>query len=99
LLDQLVRLAPWPVDWLDPAPAIARRVMDLIGPAAPNMSNGTARAIFTSGREPPPTLAAALAQFGIVQTAVGVGVGELSAGWEQQKRPPRDNSTPRFGAK
>src|SRR5262252_6338403 len=31
LLDRLVRLAPWPVDWVDPAPAIARRVMDLIG--------------------------------------------------------------------
>ena len=26
LLDRLVRLAPWPVDWIDPAPAIARRV-------------------------------------------------------------------------
>jgi len=99
LLDQLVRLAPWPVDWLDPAPAIARRVTDLIGPAAPDMSSGTARAIFTSGREPPPTLAAALAQFGIGQTAVGVGLGELSTGWEQQKRPPQDNSAPRFGAK
>ena len=26
LLDRLKRLAPWPVDWIDPAPAIARRV-------------------------------------------------------------------------
>jgi glutamate racemase len=26
LLDRLVALAPWPVDWFDPAPAIARRV-------------------------------------------------------------------------
>ena len=26
LLDRLIRLAPWPVDWIDPAPAIARRV-------------------------------------------------------------------------
>ena len=32
LLDRLVRLAPWPVDWIDPAPAIARRVADLLGP-------------------------------------------------------------------
>src|SRR3954452_7837325 len=31
LLDRLTRLAPWPVDWIDPAPAIARRVVDLIG--------------------------------------------------------------------
>src|SRR5262249_34996410 len=27
LLDRLVRLAPWPVAWIDPAPAIARRVI------------------------------------------------------------------------
>ena len=33
LMDRLVRLAPWPVDWIDPAPAIARRVADLLGPA------------------------------------------------------------------
>ena len=31
LLDRLTRLAPWPVDWIDPAPAIARRVSDLLG--------------------------------------------------------------------
>src|SRR5262245_23168203 len=29
LLERLTRLAPWPVDWIDPAPAIARRVVDL----------------------------------------------------------------------
>ena len=34
LLDRLERLAPWPVDWIDPAPAIARRTSDLLGPAA-----------------------------------------------------------------
>ena len=30
-------VAPWPVDWIDPAPAIARRVADLLHerPAAP----------------------------------------------------------------
>src|SRR5476651_2810439 len=32
LMDRFVRLAPWPVDWIDPAPAIARRVVDLLGP-------------------------------------------------------------------
>ena len=31
LMHRLVALAPWPVDWIDPAPAIARRVVDLIG--------------------------------------------------------------------
>ena len=33
LLERLERLAPWPVTFLDPAPAIARRVVDLLGPA------------------------------------------------------------------
>jgi glutamate racemase len=70
LLERLAQLAPWPVDWVDPAPAIARRVVDLVGPAAANAVSGTARAVFTSGLEPPPALAAALARFGIGRTAV-----------------------------
>ena len=45
------RLAPWPVDWLDPAEAIARRVLDIL-PIA--MEDGHPdepdRAEFTSGR-------------------------------------------------
>src|SRR5205807_8791998 len=51
LMDRLVRLAPWPVDWIDPAPAIARRVVDLIGPAR-GLDNGphSIELIFTSGR-------------------------------------------------
>ncbi len=32
LLERLTGLAPWPVEWIDPAPAIARRVADLLGP-------------------------------------------------------------------
>jgi len=43
--------------------------MDLVGPAAKAVS-GTARAVFTSGLEPPPALAAALAQFGICRAAM-----------------------------
>jgi glutamate racemase len=31
LLDRLERVAPWPVTWIDPAPAIARRVVQLLG--------------------------------------------------------------------
>ena len=56
-------LAPWPVDWLDPAPAIARRVADLIGERPP-ATPARARIEFTSGRAPPPALAKALAGFG-----------------------------------
>jgi glutamate racemase len=72
LLDRLVLLAPWPVAWVDPAPAIARRVMDLVGPAPADAVSGTARAVFTSALEPPPVLAAALARFGIGQAAAFV---------------------------
>jgi glutamate racemase len=66
LLDRLVRLAPWPVDWVDPAPAIARRVTDLIGPPPAGAAHGNAQIIFTSGEAPPPALTATLAQFGLV---------------------------------
>ncbi|WP_127089486.1 glutamate racemase [Aquabacter cavernae] len=34
ILDHLKRLAPWPVTWVDPAPAIARRVASLLGPTS-----------------------------------------------------------------
>jgi len=61
VIDRLRRLAPWPVKFLDPAPAIARRVVDLLGPAPAPQHGGLTRAIFTSGRAPD----AALAGFGI----------------------------------
>lgn len=31
LLDVFQKLAPWPVNWIDPAPAIARRLTDVLG--------------------------------------------------------------------
>ncbi|MBO0752231.1 MAG: glutamate racemase [Bradyrhizobiaceae bacterium] len=66
LLDRLERLAPWPVEWVDPAPAIARRMTDLIGTPAADAQRGAARISFTSGKQPPPALTVALAQFGLV---------------------------------
>jgi glutamate racemase len=69
LLDRLNRLAPWPVSFLDPAPAIARRVTDLIGPPAGSVAPVPAKIAFTSGRAPSPTLIAALSGFGL--TAAG----------------------------
>ncbi|UPJ56348.1 glutamate racemase [Bradyrhizobium sp. 192] len=50
LLDRLKRLAPWPVDWIDPAPAIARRVSDLLGPPTDAIAQSGAEMIFTSNR-------------------------------------------------
>ncbi|MEC9342963.1 MAG: glutamate racemase [Pseudomonadota bacterium] len=43
------RLAPWPVDWLDPAEAIARRALSLVGEAPLAPDEGEDMAIFTSG--------------------------------------------------
>lgn len=69
LLDRLTRMAPWPVDWIDPALAIARRVVELLGSSLRGHPAGSARAIFTSGRSPSPALAAALARYGIQETS------------------------------
>ncbi len=53
-------LAPWPVRFLDPAPAIARRVVNLLGPATGMPESGSLTTIFTSGREAPAQLTAAM---------------------------------------
>jgi glutamate racemase len=68
LREDLMRLAPWPVDYIDPAPAIARRVDQLLGPPrSPRRSEGAplAPAIFTSGATPSPALERALRRFGL----------------------------------
>jgi glutamate racemase len=64
LLVRLVGLSPWPVKFIDPAPAIARRVVELTGPATGGKPL-PARFSFSSGRRPAPALAAALQRFGI----------------------------------
>ncbi len=64
LTERFKTVAPWPVDWLDPAPAIARRVADLIGARAQSPAPTPPQIEFTSGRAPSPALAAALARFG-----------------------------------
>jgi glutamate racemase len=61
LIERLRRLAPWPVNFIDPAPAIARRVTALLGPAPQDAGGGTAQAVFTSGKAP----RAVLTGFGI----------------------------------
>src|SRR6202011_4843636 len=48
LLERLAALAPWPVDWIDPAPAIARRVADLLGPGSGGAGPAGAGPVFTS---------------------------------------------------
>jgi glutamate racemase len=58
LADRLARLAPWPVKFIDPAPAIARRVVDLIGPARNGHAPRAPEVVFSSGRTPPPAVRA-----------------------------------------
>lgn len=64
LLERFRATAPWPVTWLDPAPAIARRVVDLMRARAAGDPPPPAQITFTSGRIPSPQLAAALARYG-----------------------------------
>jgi glutamate racemase len=57
--------APWPVEWLDPAPAIARRVADLLHDRPPAATPPPLPEIaFTSGQKPSPKRAATLAGYG-----------------------------------
>ena len=60
LLDRLKRLAPWPVQWLDPAPAIARRVIALVGEMRGPARIASVDFVFTSGRGPPDAVLAML---------------------------------------
>jgi len=72
LMEQFIRLAPWPVDFVDPAPAIARRVDALLGErGAPRGSNAVSPAIFTSGRPPSGELQKALRRHGLTATSAG----------------------------
>ena len=61
LMDRLVQLAPWRVAWIDPAPAIARRVTDLLNAPVGEAHHAGAEMIFTSGR--PNSLSKALMPF------------------------------------
>jgi glutamate racemase len=69
LLDRLERLAPWPVTWIDPAPAIARRTANVLAECGHTVGVGTVRSqgsiIFTSGKAPSPALLRALTNYGL----------------------------------
>ena len=64
LLDKLDALAPWPVIWLDPAPAIARRIANVLADQGHIVGVGAKRGSgiikFTSGHAPSPPLLALL---------------------------------------
>ncbi|MDP2409929.1 MAG: glutamate racemase [Pseudolabrys sp.] len=64
LIDRFRTTAPWPVHWLDPAPAIARRVGALLQDRPPVSNAPPPAIVFTSGQAPSPALAKALQAFG-----------------------------------
>ncbi len=69
IVDRLERLAPWPVNFVDPAPAIARRLDALIGVAGSTAPAGHEGAmIFTSGKAPSPSLQNTLLRYGLTFT-------------------------------
>jgi glutamate racemase len=69
LQDYFDRLASWPVEWIDPAPAIARRVDAVLfeksEPRPKSRNAGDGRALFTSGKRPPSSLEKALFKLGL----------------------------------
>ena len=70
LISHFERLAPWPVAFVDPAPAIARRVDSLVGAA--RLAGAAERpfaAFFTSGRPPSEALRKALRRLGLTATS------------------------------
>ncbi|WP_158810836.1 glutamate racemase [Beijerinckia sp. L45] len=70
LLARFTALSPWAVDWIDPAPAIARRVDHVLAdggfePRAPFPDRSMARVLFTSATRPAAALAHALRDRGL----------------------------------
>ena len=72
LLPRLRRLAPWPVMWIDPAPAIARRMLQLTGEPRPDgkAAPGEGVAVFTSGAAVGDSLRQALAERGLATVLI-----------------------------
>jgi glutamate racemase len=72
LLDRLTALSPWPVQFIDPAPAIARRAVELMATRAAQAADVRAEILFTGGRPPSPALSAALTDFGLAGVRAAV---------------------------
>lgn len=63
LVNRMRKTAPWPVDWIDPAEAIARRTLSLAPPDGPPETADDV-AVFTSG-VPAPAMARLMRGFGL----------------------------------
>lgn len=100
LVHEMRKVAPWPVDWLEPAEPIARRALALLGEADSDGAQGEDVAIMTSGLPDAP-LARLLAGFGLraraplgSPPAVPVGASGRSAALG---RAPGSGSRPSTG--
>jgi glutamate racemase len=67
----MAEVQPWPVKWLDPAPAIARRLEQVLGRTGEGL-RGDGFALFTSGRAPPVTLLEVLERYGVPLLSKGL---------------------------
>ena len=71
LLEHYKRLSPWPVTFLDPAPAVARRIVQLVGPQQEKPSPPTPnQAIFTSTEGIDQHLQKVLVQWGLSSCSI-----------------------------
>ncbi|MVA97787.1 glutamate racemase [Nitratireductor sp. CAU 1489] len=65
LANRMRKTAPWPVDWIDPAEAIARRAFSLLGPGeGAAVPAGPDPAVFTAA-EPDPAIRRLIQGFGL----------------------------------
>lgn len=77
LADAFERLAPWPVTWIDPAPAIARRAAALLGAAA-HQGPGGGQASLTSGKPWPAALQPVFSAIGLADGRGGFDSGAVA---------------------
>ena len=76
LIAQLERLAPWPVSWIDPAPAIARRTDQVLNERVGLRTSlggepvQSTEAVFTGPQLPGAKLRSALRGFGIERVSI-----------------------------
>ena len=66
LVHEMRKLAPWPVDWLEPAEAIARRVVSLLGEPSPDLRELRPDIALMTAGSPAPALARLLSGFGLL---------------------------------
>lgn len=89
IIERLERVAVWPVIWLDPAPAIARRAANVLAEMGFIIGVGAQRPrgdiYFTSGATPTPSVLALISQYGLrfngVEGAEDEPHLEEGAGW------------------